>query len=177
MKYVTILIYVVYVVWVPFLMAEQLSIKSMIILSVLLLLIISVNYYWVFVTVHLAKHICGQTVYLRWYVALIVFGLISSGASILMKILSHYYPNTIEYNVDWVGALFVFSLACALLLGAIALVHSEKKALNKETSIFGAFLMFIYLPIGIFFLPKRLKGLRDSKKQAELQNNPMDRCG
>jgi hypothetical protein len=168
MKYVTILIYLIYIILLPFLIAEQLSIKSMIILSVLFLLIFSVSYYWVFVTVHHAKHICDQAGYLRWYVILILFGFISSSASVSLQILNHYQPSIMEYDVDWVGMLFVFSFSGTLLLGAIALVHSEKVALNKETSIFGAFLLFVYLPIGIFFLFKRLKKLEAIKVEPHL---------
>lgn len=64
-----------------------------------------------------------------------------------------------EFILSTSPVLFFASLFFCFYMAARALVKSEKSLLIKPSNNFVAFLIFMYLPIGIFFLVPRLKNL------------------
>lgn len=119
--------------------------------------------YWAYLPVRFAKESgIGPRSDTYYKICLVILPI-----SFALLVFSFAAPDAIiEYNLQGIpdisGFLFFASLFTCFIIGSRSLVKAERQLLNKSSNGFLAFLMFVYLVIGVFFLVGRMKKLYDN---------------
>lgn len=135
--------------------------------------------YWAYLPLRFTKEYIGSSKSSKWFKiskAVIIISFISFVFSIaspdavyiwnlaaIEKISGFWYFAPLVAYVT--GFLFFVSMYICLVLGAGFLVKSEKGLLNITSNRPLTHLAFLFLPIGIFSLAKRMQNLYDSSPQ------------
>jgi len=132
------------------------------ILSVMLLMCVYI--YWIFVPAKFAKERLGQNVYFR-KLSILLYVILAMFFVILVSTILQYSNFTnigrIRYLIGGLGSFITLSLIYGFVLGAKALVFCEKPADEIKTGVVvWTFILYFYLPIGMFFLSPRLDKLK-----------------
>ncbi len=161
MKNITLFIYLLYIILTPVLYAMQINVFSKLAYGAMLFIIITLHYYWALVSIKTIKEGHHKALYLKRYKILFSASGFFLGSAISLNIFHYFEPSAlVDRFAGITGALFCLSFVCTLFLAAKALAYSEKEVFNKRTNVFGTFLLYVYLPIGIFFISTRLKKLK-----------------
>lgn len=128
--------------------------------SVSMLLLFLPYFYWAHFTASLCEAKGGSAKTILFIRIAFVIGFVS----LCLMVFGFFLPVSIndgqlESIVSTSSILFFAASFFSFYIAARALVKRERSLLNKASNSFVAFLMFMYLPIGIFFLVPRLKRL------------------
>lgn len=121
------------------------------------------HFYWGYMSVKLCETVAGKSNRILFFKTLFVIAMIALctmlfGFSLPVQLES----KNLEAILSLGSILFFGSIFTCFIFGARALVSTERQVFKTSPNMFLAFLIFVYLPIGIFFLVPRLQKLHQS---------------
>jgi len=165
-------LYLSLLVWVLCFAATAISIFAFsgayygLVWSVSMFLLFLPYFYWAYFTARLCEAKGGSVKTVLYIKIAFVIGFVS----LCLMVFGFSLPvsmndGQLESILSTSSVLLFAAFFVSFYVSARALVKRERTLLNKSSNSFLAFLIFMYLPIGIFFLVPRLKRLYETSSE------------